>query len=147
MKTTAFRSRPWWLAFHARRLLVAPRVEALEPVETPDGPAASGDARRRQGDVVLRGVVCGVCAVRTRDALTSVPGVESAEVDLDAGRARVTYASGARPRDEDMQRAMQEALQRVVIAMPARVALERVVRAVRGWPSRVLRRRCWGRTP
>jgi copper chaperone CopZ len=124
MRTLTFRPSLRWLALHPRRIFAAPRVEAVE------APAVGADGRLH-GDVALRGVVCGVCAVRTRAALASVPGVESVEVDLDASRARVTYAAGVPADGAEAQRAMQQALERVVVGMPARVGLERGVHALR----------------
>jgi len=38
----------------------------------------------------VEGMTCQSCVANVREALEEVPGVESAEVDLDSGRARVT---------------------------------------------------------
>jgi len=113
---------------HPRRLLVAPRVEV-----TWSGPAGA--------EVAVHGLVCGVCAARTRSALLAVPGVQDACVDLDAGTATLSLAPGARLEAGGMERAMQGALEHVVLGMAARRIIERIagtLRAVR--PRRVERR-------
>lgn len=109
------------LRLHLHRLLVAPRVQITRA--TPDA-----------ADVTVHGLVCGVCALRTRAALLSVPGVREACVDLRAGTATLRLAPGAAP-DE---RALQRALEGVVIAMPVRRAMERwsgrLIEVLRGVP-------------
>jgi copper chaperone CopZ len=97
---------------HPRRLLVAPRLESTE-----DG-----------GELRVHGLVCGVCADRTRQALVSVPGIEDADVDLASGTARVRLAPGAHV-DE---REMQTAVDRAVIFRGLRHRVERLAARVRG---------------
>lgn len=99
---------------HLRRLLVAPRVAVA--ASTPAG-----------AEVRVDGLVCGVCALRTAAALRSVRGVQDACVDLDAGRATLSLAPGAVVDPV----AMQRALERVVIAMPLRRRIERLVATLR----------------
>ena len=41
-------------------------------------------------DLTIDGMTCGHCVQRVREALTGVEGVQSCDVELDAGRARVT---------------------------------------------------------
>ena len=104
-----------WLRVHPARLLVAPRLEVTR---------TGGDTV----DLAVAGLVCGVCAVRTRSALLALPGVEEACVDLDTGSAQLRLAPGATVEAD----ALERALARAVIAMPARWAIERLVRAMRG---------------
>jgi len=87
----------------------------------------------------VHGLVCGVCALRTRAALESVAGVREACVDLDAGTATLALASGAAldaSAVRAMQRDMQRALDRVVVAMPVRRAIQRTADALRAMGSR-----------
>ncbi len=115
-----------WLRLHPRRLLSAPRVEVTS--------VAAGAAQ-----VTVHGLVCGVCALRTRAALESVAGVREACVDLDAGTATLALASGATLDASSvraMQRDMQRALDRVVVAMPVRRAIQRTADALRAMGSR-----------
>ncbi len=104
-----------WLRVHPARLLLAPRVEVTR---------ADADTV----DLAVAGLVCGVCASRTQAALRALPGVEEACVDLDAGSARLRLAPGASLEAG----ALDRALARAVIAMPARRAIERAVRVWRG---------------
>ena len=97
---------------HLRRLTQAPRVDLAS------GQRASLGAGERT--LALRGVVCGVCAARTESALTSVPGVESARVDLDGSRAVVRLSPGA----EVDAATLQRALEHVVVGMGARRRIE-----------------------
>ncbi|MDP2327632.1 MAG: heavy metal-associated domain-containing protein [Dehalococcoidia bacterium] len=101
---------------HPDRLLRAPRVSVVEPLDR--SPVAAGPS-----EVALRvdGLVCSVCAARTASALRRVPGVEDARVDLAAGQAHVRLAPGV-VADEV---AMQGAVERVVVGMRARRWLER----------------------
>lgn len=96
---------------HVDRIVDAPRVTV-----------GANDPR----ELALRGVVCGVCAARTRSALLRVPGIESVVVDLASSTARVRYAPGAQVDEATMQRA----LERAVIGMGARRAIERVASRV-----------------
>jgi hypothetical protein len=77
----------------------------------------------REGDVtVLRvdGLVCDtVCAVRTRDALTALPGVRSVAVDYDAGTARIEGAPHAAA-------AYEQAVTDAVAGKPLRRAIEHI---------------------
>lgn len=86
--------------------------------------------------VALRGVVCSVCAVRTRQALESVPGVASVDVDLASSEARVRYVTGALPNEA----ALQRALDRVVVGVGIRRWIEHAAHSewlrrwrLRGW--------------
>lgn len=106
-----------WLRLHPRRLLTAPRVEVTA--------VAPGSAQ-----VTVHGLVCGVCAMRARTALERVPGVSEACVDLEGGTATLSIAAGA-DLDGRMQDEMQRALDRVVVAMPVRRAIARIVDALR----------------
>jgi len=102
-----------WARLHPRRLLVAPRVDVLE-----------GGALR------VDGMVCAVCAARTRAALASVSGVESADVDLEAGTARLRLAPGASVDRADLEAMLQRALDGVVVGLGMRCRLERITRAL-----------------
>ena len=95
------------LHLHPRRLLVAPRVEV----------GADGALR-------VHGMACAICAGRARAALTAVPGVEAAAVDLEAGTAWLHLAPGAWPDRE----VLQAALDRVVLGGRVRRWLERAAR-------------------
>ncbi len=109
----SLRAVPAWARVHPRRLLAAPRVELAE------------------GSIRVDGMVCGVCAARTRAALASVTGVEDASVDLDGGVARLRLAPG-QSADRDLEAALQRAVERVVVGMGARRWVERAVRGRRG---------------
>jgi Cu+-exporting ATPase len=101
---------------HPNRLLRAPRVSVVEPLD-------STSVAPKRAKVTLRvdGLVCSVCAARTASALRRVPGVEDARVDLAAGQAHVRLAPGAVADEAGMQRAVE----RVVVGMRARRWLER----------------------
>lgn len=98
--------------FHVGRLTQAPRIDMASEA------GASGEASERT--LALRGVVCGVCAARTESALRSVPGVESATVDLEGSRARLRLSPGA----EVDAVALQRALEGVVVGMGVRRRIE-----------------------
>lgn len=100
---------------HLRRLARAPRVEA------------DGD------ELVVHGLVCSVCASRTRTALLSVPGVQAGEVDLDRGRARLRFGPGQRP---DLA-TLQQALEGVVVGLAVRRVIERGVSRIARIVTRV----------
>ncbi|MGE3960697.1 MAG: heavy-metal-associated domain-containing protein [Dehalococcoidia bacterium] len=100
------------LRLHLVRLLDAPRVEG-----------APGS-----GSVQLRGVVCGVCAARTEDALRSVPGVEAATVDLEGSRAVLRLSPGVQVAPADLQRALEG----VVVGMSVRRRIEAAARWLTG---------------
>ncbi len=106
-------ARSHGLRVHLRRLLVAPAIEGAT--------ASNEDGLRTYR---LSGVVCGVCATRTEDALRFVPGVEVATVDLDASRATLRLAPGA---TVDAP-ALQRALEGVVVGMGMRRRIERATR-------------------
>ena len=103
-----------WARVHPRRLLTAPRVEV--------GAGAAVAAVR------IEGMVCGVCAARTRSALASVPGVETADVDLEAGSARLRLAPGAHLDRAALEAALQRAVDGVVVGVGARRWIERALR-------------------
>jgi copper chaperone CopZ len=100
---------PAWLHFHPRRLARVPTVAAATGVDA------------THARVVIDGMVCGVCAARTRSALRSVDGVRDARVDLAAGTAELDLAAGASPDAA----ALQRALDGVVVAKWARRWLAR----------------------
>ena len=111
-----------WARLHPRRLLVAPRVELrVQPASVEGG----------GGEVLVRGMVCALCAARTRTALAAVPGVEDVRVDLDAGVARLRLASGTRP-DRALEAALQHAVDGVVVGLGARRLIEHAVLAISG---------------
>ena len=92
-----------------KRLLQAPRAHIT---------GQNGDVTTLRVD----GVVCDkVCAVRTKQALASLPGVRSVTVDYERGTATV---EGGSPDEEEMNRALGG----VVAGMGARRVLERAAR-------------------
>ncbi|MYD66203.1 MAG: heavy-metal-associated domain-containing protein [Chloroflexi bacterium] len=101
-----------WSALHVHpsRLRTAPALRALE---------------RRDGSTTFAvdGLVCGLCAARTQQAIEGVEGVHRVEVDLDRGVAVVRHED-----DLPGMAAMQQALDRVVIALPIRRLLGRLTR-------------------
>ena len=99
---------------HLGRFLEAPRIEV-------DPPGQTGATFR------LRGVVCGLCAVRTESALAATPGVEGVTVDLGRSRATVHASPGATVD----ARALQRALEGAVVGMRIRRQIERTVERVR----------------
>lgn len=101
------------LRIHPSRLATAPALGLVE--------ATAGRATVR-----IDGLVCGLCAARTQQALAAVPGVEAASVDLGAGRAEVWYATDG-VIDEA---ALRRALDSVVVAAGMRRWIERAMRAV-----------------
>ena len=98
------------LRLHLSRLLATPEVRVIE----------RGDGRSL---VAVDGLVCGACAGRASRALAGVEGVRGVEVDLDRGVAYLEH-DGELPRPL----AMQSALDRVVVALPLRRLLARLVR-------------------
>ena len=102
-----------WARLHPGRLLVAPRVE-LTPSE-----------------VRVHGMVCAVCAARTRSALESATGVEDAQVDLEAGTVQLRLAPGTRL-DGALETALQQAVEAVVIGMGARRWVAGLARVLAG---------------
>ena len=82
----------------------------------------------------MRGLVCGICAVRTRAALIATLGVKDACVDLDAGTAALRLTPGT-PVDVE---AMQRSIDRVVVGLTARWAIERIALWLRAIHPRVV---------
>ncbi|MDE2695998.1 MAG: heavy metal-associated domain-containing protein [Chloroflexota bacterium] len=99
-----------WSALQIRpsRLRTAPRLRTVE---------------RGEGHTTFAvdGLVCGMCAARTRSALSDVEGVRGVDVDLERGVAVVRH-------DDDPPRmaTMQRAVDGVVIALPVRRLLDRL---------------------
>ncbi|MBF6589284.1 MAG: copper ion binding protein, partial [Ktedonobacterales bacterium] len=65
------------------------------PVETrpvPATPSADTPARERTTELTITGMTCASCARRVERALSRVPGVDAANVNLATERATVTYA-------------------------------------------------------
>ena len=106
-----------WPRIHPARLLVAPRLDV----------ASADDECAGQVTVTIRGLVCGVCAARTRAALLATPGVAAASVDLEGGTATLRL----RPGTIIDAAALQRSLDRVVLGRPARRGIERVAVAAR----------------
>lgn len=96
------------LHIHPSRLRTAPAVRAIE---------------RGEGSTTFAvdGLVCGLCATRTRTALASVEGVRNVAVDLERGLAEVEH-EGDLPRPA----VLQDALDRTVIALPVRRLIDRL---------------------
>ena len=105
-------------ALHPWRLLTAPR---LRVVQERDG----------RSEIAIEGLVCGLCARRTERALSVLPGVERADVDLATGRACLEHRG--RPPGE---RELAAALERVVIAPRWRRRIEAIARRVRDYAAR-----------
>ena len=99
-----------WSALHVRpsRLRTAPTLRAVE----------RGDGSTT---FAVDGLVCGLCATRTRSALSDIEGVRNVEVDLERGVAVVEHEGDPPP-----LAAMQQAVDRVVIALPVRKLLDRL---------------------
>lgn len=70
------------------------------------------EVHHTSGHTALRveGLMCGLCAARTRAELAALPGVETAAVDLRTGRAVLTH-----PGDGPGEAALRAALERVVV--------------------------------
>ena len=96
------------LPIHPSRLRTAPAVRAIE----------RGESRTT---FAVDGLVCGLCATRTRTALTGVEGVRDVRVDLERGVAVVEH-EGDLPR----LATLQGALDRTVIALPVRRLIDRL---------------------
>lgn len=97
------------LHIHPSRLRTAP---ALRTIESADGSTM----------LAVDGLVCGMCAARTQSALSDIEGVRSVEVDLERGVAVVRHEG-----DPPRMTAMQQAVDRVVIARPVRRLLDRLM--------------------
>ncbi len=65
-------------------------------------------AAPRTAILSVSGMTCAACPITVKKALTRVPGVTKAEVDLDQRRAVVTY-NAARTTPADLARAVSEA--------------------------------------
>ncbi|MFN3594317.1 MAG: mercury resistance system periplasmic binding protein MerP [Thiobacillaceae bacterium] len=65
-------------------------------------------AAPRTATLSVSGMTCAACPITVKKALTRVPGVTKAEVDLDQRRAVVTY-DDARTTPADLARAVSEA--------------------------------------
>lgn len=85
----------------------------------------------REVEVQLRGVVCGVCAMRSEAALRGIAGVESASVDLDTQRATLRLAPGTAAASTELQGALQQGLERAVVGMSVRRWIERFAAGLR----------------
>lgn len=107
---------------HLGRLLQAPAVSEFAVEEQ----SAGG----REIEVQLRGVVCGVCALRSEAALRGIAGVESASVDLDTQRATLHLSPGAAGAVE-LRDALQQGLERAVVGMTIRRWIERLTTGLR----------------
>lgn len=81
------------LTVHLRRLRTMPALRVL----------ARADASTQ---FAVEGLVCGVCAARTRSALAAVPGVRSVRVDLERGTAEVEHEPDVRPDEATLERAL-----------------------------------------
>ncbi|MYE31388.1 MAG: cation transporter [Chloroflexi bacterium] len=103
------------LQIHPSRLRTAPGLRTIE---------------RGEGytTFAVDGLVCGMCAARTRSALSDIESVRDVEVDLERGVAVVRHEG-----DPPRVAAMQRAVDRVVIALPLRRLLDRLThRRARG---------------
>src|SRR6185503_2034980 len=67
----------------------------------------SAEPRRAVTELSVSGMTCGNCARHVTDAIQRVPGVQSAAVDLQAGRASVRWTTGARPDAPAVVRAVE----------------------------------------
>ena len=103
-----------WSALHIRprRLWTAPEVRAIERIL--DGSPGSTT-------FAVDGLVCGLCADRTSNALANVEGVRDVVVDLHRGVAVVRHEG-----DAPGLAALQGALDRAVVARPLRKLLDRL---------------------
>ena len=104
-----------FLRIHPRRLAVAPALRVIE---------RSGTTTR----VALEGLVCGVCAGRTRSALAAVHGVREVRVDLASGTAEVRHDAMVMPTEG----ALRNAFASVVVAPSGRRWIERMMSMSRG---------------
>ena len=102
------------IKLHLRRLLTAPRLRV----------SSQGEGG---SDLTIDGLVCGVCASRTEQALRSIPGVTSASVDLACGTARIEHGEAA---PDPAQ--LAAAVDGVVVARPWRLRIEAWATRLRG---------------
>jgi copper chaperone CopZ len=103
---------------HPGRLLQAPAVSGVSLEDEYEG--------RTEVEVQLRGVVCGVCALRSEAALRGIAGVEAASVDLDTQRATLRLSRGATVGSTELRGALQQGLERAVVGMTVRRWIERL---------------------
>src|SRR5690349_3458293 len=73
-----------------------------EPVEESAG-------QRHSSEFTVSGMTCQNCARHVTEAIQSVPGVASADVGLEHGRATVRWKSGAETSVETVVRAVKQA--------------------------------------
>ncbi|MDA0999982.1 MAG: heavy-metal-associated domain-containing protein [bacterium] len=59
-------------------------------------------------ELIVKGMTCSGCQAAVKNALSAVPGVSAAEVDLAAGRASVEFDTGRASRP-DLEKAVEEA--------------------------------------
>jgi len=78
---------------------------AREPLAPELAPASSSAPT----ELAVGGMTCQHCVRSVNDALQSIPGVDRAIVDLEAGRARVVWKSGANPNSAELVRVVTEA--------------------------------------
>ncbi|HXT41691.1 MAG TPA: cation-translocating P-type ATPase [Candidatus Angelobacter sp.] len=72
-------------------------------------PAAEPTGRRNISELTVGGMTCQNCARHVTEAIQSVPGVASADVGLENGRATVRWKSGAETSVETVVRAVKQA--------------------------------------
>jgi copper chaperone CopZ len=117
------RSRLSRLHVHLERLLQAPAVDGLSHEDAGGGGG--------QAQVQLRGVVCGVCALRSEAALRGVAGVEAVSVDLATQRATLRLSPGATVGSAELSSVLQQGLERAVVGMAVRRWIERLAVGLR----------------
>jgi len=81
-------------------------VEAT--IET-DETSEQQHSHRSATDLAITGMTCGNCARHVTEALQSVPGVRSAEVNLDDRQASVRWAEGAKQNTQAIVHAVEQA--------------------------------------
>lgn len=94
------------------RAFIEPKATVVEK----GGAGAESTATLR-----IEGLLCSACAINVRRRLERVPGVRSAEVDLERGEARVAY-DAARAKPE----ALAAAVEGAVVLRPLRRLLARL---------------------
>ena len=88
---------------HPARVLTAPEARVIE--------RSNG-----RSVVAIDGLVCALCAARTRVALFQVRGVGAVEVDLERGLATIEHGPAAADGPSPDNAALQRALEGVVVA-------------------------------
>lgn len=112
---------PAWLHIHPSRLASAPAAHVL---------STTSDITR----VRIDGLVCGVCASRTRTALERLPGVRHAHVNLETSTA--TLELDSQNVHSINSRDLDTALRTVVLGMWARRLIEHSINFLkRHWSS------------